>query len=157
MPAIAVRHSKDRRPGGASWRVMTPCRCCSSGLACLEHRGENFAQAPDPRLRPVGRDRARPENTAAPPGRAPEARHASACCIHSCIGSQHAAGSGSVRGRRVNSRPISSLSRNASSVPLLGLQHRLLHRLDDRQIAVDDEVQNSVKHVIDAVLEQPGR
>ena len=40
---------------------------------------------------------------------------------------------------------------------LLGLKHLLLDRLDDRQVAVDDEVKNSVKHVVDAVLEQPGR
>ena len=40
---------------------------------------------------------------------------------------------------------------------LLGLEHLLLDRLDDRQVAVDNEVENSVKHVVDAVLEQPGR
>ena len=40
---------------------------------------------------------------------------------------------------------------------LLGLEHLFFDRLDDRQVAVDNEVENSVKHVIDAVLEQPGR
>jgi len=40
---------------------------------------------------------------------------------------------------------------------LLCLEHFLLDRLDDRQVAVDNEVENGVKHVVDAVLEQPGR
>ena len=39
---------------------------------------------------------------------------------------------------------------------LLGLEHLLLDRLDDRQVAVDNEVENGVKHVVDAVPEQPG-
>ena len=40
---------------------------------------------------------------------------------------------------------------------LLGLEHLLLDRLDDRQVTVDNEVENSVKYIVDAVLEQPGR
>ena len=40
---------------------------------------------------------------------------------------------------------------------LLGLEHLLLDRLDDRQVAVDNEVENGVKHIVDAVPEQPGR
>ncbi len=40
---------------------------------------------------------------------------------------------------------------------LLGFEHVFLDRLDDRQIAVDDEVEDGVEDVVDAVLEQLGR
>lgn len=40
---------------------------------------------------------------------------------------------------------------------LLGFENFLLHRLDDWEIPVDYEVQDGVEHIVDAVLEQPGR
>ena len=40
---------------------------------------------------------------------------------------------------------------------LLGFEHFFLHRFDDREIPVDDEVEDGVEHIVDAVLEQPGR
>ena len=58
--------------------------------------------------------------------------------------------------RSVKMRLISSRPRKLSIALLLHRQHLLLDRLDHRQIAVDDEIEDRVEDIIDAVHEQEG-
>ena len=54
-------------------------------------------------------------------------------------------------------RLISCAAEESVDRAMLHRQHLLLDRLDHRQIAVDDEIEDGVEDIVDAVHQQGGR
>src|SRR5574337_2102062 len=148
------RHRENGRPGG-ELAGDDALALLLEKVRRLEYRGEDFPQAPDPRLDAphmvehvvkVG------AHVLIERGQ----RKMGELVAHLVHRPQHALEPDEFSAQRKEPADLAAVEKRVER-PALGLQHVLLDRVDDRQVAVDDEVEDGVQHVIDAVFQERGR